>query len=260
MALSLASWALSAHHLPTAVEIVIVIMGLSTSVMAAAMIWVLYVALEPYVRRRWPKTIISWTRILGGRFRDPVVGGHILVGILFGVVLTLLVDLLAYLNIRSNGVPDQFVLLSTIHGVMRVASDLLGTLPGSIMSTLGVFFLLFMFVVIFRREWLAASAFVVFLTAIAVVASAGSAVISTPIRLLHYALVMFVMLRFGLLPFVVGSAIVNILMFFPITGDFSAWYAGSAIFALAFVAVFSAWAFHTALGGRPLFKQDLLDG
>jgi serine/threonine-protein kinase len=260
LALSLASWALSAHHLPTVVEIVIVIMGLSTSVLAAAMIWVLYVALEPYVRRRWPKTIISWTRILGGRFRDPVVGGHILVGILFGVVLTVLVDLLAYLNIRSNGVPDQFVVLSTIHSVVRVGSDLLGVLPNSIMSTLGVFFILFMLVVIFRREWLAASAFVVFLTVISVVASAGSAIVATPIRLLQYVLMMFVMLRFGLLPFVVGSCIVNILLYFPITGDFSAWYAGSAIFALAFVVVFSAWAFHTALGGRPLFKEELLDG
>ena len=64
-------------------------MGLSMNLLAAALIWVLYVALEPYVRRRWPQTIISWTRVLNGQMRDPVVGGHILAGIFFGVFLSI---------------------------------------------------------------------------------------------------------------------------------------------------------------------------
>ena len=44
-----------------------------------------------------------------------------------------------------------------------------------------------------------------------------------------------------------------------ITADFSAWYAGSTIFTLAFIVALAGFAFHTALGGRPLFQAKLLD-
>ncbi len=36
--------------------------------------WLMYVSLEPYVRRVWPRTLISWTRLLSGYVRDPLVG------------------------------------------------------------------------------------------------------------------------------------------------------------------------------------------
>jgi serine/threonine protein kinase len=258
-ALSMASWAFAAHHIPSVAEIVIVIMGLSSSVLIAAVMLVLYVALEPLVRRRWPQTIISWTRTLSGRLRDPVVGGHILAGILFGALMSVLMELLAFFNMRSSGVPSQFVLLSTIRGFAHVTSDLLGILPGSILNTLGVFFLLFLFRVIFRREWIAAAAFVVFLTAITAAATSASALIATPFRFLQHVLMVFVMLRFGLLPFVVGTSVVNLLLLFPVTSDFSAWYAGSALFAVVFVVALAGWAFHTALGGRALFSEKLFD-
>ena len=49
------------------------------------------------------------------------------------------------------------------------------------------------------------------------------------------------------------------LVLFPITTDFSAWYAGSAIFTLACIVALTGYAFHTALGGRPLFKARFLE-
>jgi hypothetical protein len=36
--------------------------------------WILYVALEPGVRRMWPDIFIGGTRLLAGRIRDPLVG------------------------------------------------------------------------------------------------------------------------------------------------------------------------------------------
>jgi hypothetical protein len=50
-----------------------------------------------------------------------------------------------------------------------------------------------------------------------------------------------------------------VLVLFPITSDFSAWYAGSAIFTLVCVVALTGYAFHTALGGRPLFKAGFLE-
>jgi hypothetical protein len=53
-----------------------------------------YLAFEPFMRRRWPHALISWTRLLAGRFGDAVVGQHILVGILFGAAVACSVGLL----------------------------------------------------------------------------------------------------------------------------------------------------------------------
>ena len=46
-----------------------------------AIAWLLYVALEPYVRRFSPGILISWTRVLSGQIVDPRVGRDMLVGV-----------------------------------------------------------------------------------------------------------------------------------------------------------------------------------
>jgi serine/threonine protein kinase len=258
-ALGMASWALSTHHMADSGELIIFVMGLNINLIVALLIWVLYVALEPYVRRRWPQTIISWTRVLNGRLRDPVVGGHLLVGIVFGVFSALSTQIAALLNMHSTGVPSDVVRLDTLRGVAHVASDLIGMLPSSILNTLWVFFLLFVFRVIFRKEWLAAIIFVLFFAGLGSLAHTSSALITLPIRLLQLAVMLYVMLRCGLFPYVVGASVASVLTLFPITSDFSAWYAGSTIFTLICIVALTAFAFHTALAGRPLFKAEFLE-
>src|SRR5581483_4220859 len=39
-----------------------------------------YLAFEPYFRRVYPKMLIGWTRLLSGRWRDPMIGRDILIG------------------------------------------------------------------------------------------------------------------------------------------------------------------------------------
>ena len=72
-ALILVGWAIEASHVPNLWEAALFVLGLSYALFAAATVWLLYVALEPFIRRLWPHTIISWSRILGGRLRDPLV-------------------------------------------------------------------------------------------------------------------------------------------------------------------------------------------
>ena len=45
----------------------------------------------------------------------------------------------------------------------------------------------------------------------------------------------------------------------PLTLDWSAWYAISSFAVLGFFAALSVAAFHTSLGGKPLFGKALLD-
>jgi serine/threonine-protein kinase len=56
-------------------------------------VWLLYVALEPFARRRFPKTLISWKRLLAGRIRDPLVGRDILVGAALGTLSAVILRL-----------------------------------------------------------------------------------------------------------------------------------------------------------------------
>ena len=61
------------------------------------MLWIVYLALEPYVRRFWPDGILGWTRLLSGYVRDPRVGRDLLTGCVIGTVMGLLdgaIDLL----------------------------------------------------------------------------------------------------------------------------------------------------------------------
>ena len=44
------------------------------------LVWIFYMALEPYVRRIWPEMVISWSRLLAGRWFDPLVGRDVLAG------------------------------------------------------------------------------------------------------------------------------------------------------------------------------------
>jgi serine/threonine-protein kinase len=79
-----------AHHVPDLGEV-----GLFTQLLVwgcglSCFLWTLYIALEPYVRRRWPATLVSWSRLLAGGFRDPLVGRDVLAGCLvaaFGFAL-----------------------------------------------------------------------------------------------------------------------------------------------------------------------------
>ena len=54
---------------------------------AAGLLWLLYLAVEPYVRRFWPSTVVSWSRLMARQWRDPLVGRDILFGVALGVLI-----------------------------------------------------------------------------------------------------------------------------------------------------------------------------
>ena len=88
---------------------------LGLQLFSGALVWIAYVALEPYVRRLWPDTLTAWTRVLEGRFRDPLVGRHILIGAVAGIVFTA-IFLLPAVAAPLFGIPP-----AAPHGVSVVA-------------------------------------------------------------------------------------------------------------------------------------------
>jgi hypothetical protein len=57
--------------------------GIGTGALVLAIaVGVLYVGIEPFARRYWPDSLISWTRVCQGQWRNPLVASHILAGLL----------------------------------------------------------------------------------------------------------------------------------------------------------------------------------
>ncbi|MGD8396019.1 MAG: hypothetical protein PVF43_11140, partial [Candidatus Eiseniibacteriota bacterium] len=65
--------------------------------------WVIYMAVEPYVRRVWPRMLIGLVRLLGGRWRDPSVGREVLIGTAIGCALSALLALLVWIPAAGSG-------------------------------------------------------------------------------------------------------------------------------------------------------------
>lgn len=84
-------WVFGAHHVPdVGIEQGRLFETVAQSLFGAGMLWVFYLAAEPYVRRSWPHILITWSRLLGGRFRDALVGRDLLVGAACGVAMTVI--------------------------------------------------------------------------------------------------------------------------------------------------------------------------
>ncbi len=69
-------------HAPDLPERVLLATGVSLC--WAFLAWLAYIGLEPLVRRIWPQSAISWSRMLTGRLRDPLLGRDILAGVFAG--------------------------------------------------------------------------------------------------------------------------------------------------------------------------------
>ncbi len=100
-------WALASHHpsAPLALE-GLMDRGLRLAFSEAALMFVFYLALEPWGRRLWPRSMITWSRVLTGQWRDPLVGRDVLIGLLVSVGFCLLLRLREFDIIRLGGPPS----------------------------------------------------------------------------------------------------------------------------------------------------------
>ena len=245
------------HFVATVSMVLLIILAISTSLFVAGTLWVLYIALEPYVRRNWPQTIISWTRLMAGRFRDPLVGRDLVSGVVMGMSWILVYEVGLLFRMRTGGAP-HFPSQDYLMGIRQAAGTWLSTLVISILGTLLFFFTLVLLRVLVRNTWLAAALFVALFT-IPKVLGSDHLVVDTLVWATIYAIAAVAVVRFGLIVLGISSLMANVLLNLPYTLDFSYWYATQCFFiALIFVAI-GAWGVYTSLAGKPLWKDEAFD-
>jgi len=255
-------WAISAHHVPDVNQ---EINGFSRNfgnvLMAAALLWVVYVALEPYVRRFWPDGILGWTRLISGYVRDPRVGRDVLIGCLFGTVLTLLE--VFYIAVPpALGAPapiprfqDNVTTLNGFGGLIGSMFDyMVSGLFVAMFSVLGFVLLR----LLLRRTGFAIVGYLIVVAlfqASQVITSGTSMWAAALFQLSIIVTLTFMLVRFGLLVTAVAFAISALLEDVPMRLSVSHWTALSTNIAIALALGAAAWGFYASRAGQPLFGK-----
>jgi len=253
--LSLVKWVLAAHHVAGPEEFDLFKMALASAAFTGIRLWILYLALEPWVRRYWPQSLVTWTRLLAGKWRDPLVGRDVLFGCLLGLVYLLLFQGYFFANLFHGYGPEALLDATNLVGARFWASSIVGHMDGSIGGALYFFLILFVLRAVLRKQWLAGAAFVLIFVWLR---WHGQGPWYTPLFLLAiWTTLVVVMLRFGLfatmcLVFLIDTPIQNLL-----TTDFTAWYGQSSWVLVALVTAAAVWGFRTSLGGRALIPSRL---
>jgi serine/threonine-protein kinase len=222
----------------------------------ALLFWVLYVAIEPYVRRKWPQVLISWTRLLSGEWRDPLVARDMLVGVAFGIILACAGTYMQSLPSRLLFGIDRYEAydLASLLGTRFLISALLLNLLFNVLICLAPLCFLVVSGALLKSQKAAIA--VQFLLITVLMGYEGGFVLGLAVSTLW----LFALIRFGLTAAILTSFTSAVLTceLAPITLR-RTWYAPYGYLVLAIFAVIVLYAFRYSLGGRPLLAPSRLD-
>jgi serine/threonine protein kinase len=252
--LNMAAWVLATHHVADREgEMELAARAAGEALLAAFILWVFYLALEPYVRRFWPHTIISWTRLLGGAVRDPLVGRDILAGAVWGTGLALLFCVSALLPewLGQGTAAPVISYLDALLGPSRVLA-LLAVFPFfGIRLAVGALLILLLLKRLLRNERLAAWALGILLTVIQGLEQSRGPLplwLAIPLAVVIMSSFTVLLLRFGLLSTAVGVTFVNGFLAMPLTTDLRSWSSGPTVIVLIASGALVAFAFRASQG------------
>jgi serine/threonine-protein kinase len=228
-------WMCDVHVAPTIGLFAMFLVAIATTVFYGVLFWAIYLALEPFVRRHWPQTLVSWTTLLSGRVRDPIVG------------LGALVALLIISTISLQGAtmsPD----VEALTGVRAATGFVLIVLLSAVRFALLIFYLLFLLRVLLRNKWAAALAFAL-LFAVTDALDSDTPWVEGGLALAYFSMLAAAVLRSGLTALATALFVGQLILSAPATADLSAWYIGPSSLVLAIPLLLAAWAFRTSLRG-----------
>jgi hypothetical protein len=251
--LGMLNWLLVAHHVgePLA-QIVVTARGTGLALVLAAMLWLFYLALEPYVRRERPVTIVSWTRLLDGRLQDAIVWRDVLFGSVWGVLSTLAGEASFFLP-RLAGRPDPAPaagFLDTLLGPRQRLAFLVGMPTDAALMGLGLLLLLLVFRLLLRRDTPAGLALLLLVSALSVAQSDQQWWLFLPVALVYVGSLVWLLLRVGLVATIAGIWVADVLSLAPHSLELDSWLGSATVVVVPAVAALAAYAFRAATRGR----------
>jgi serine/threonine-protein kinase len=221
----------------------------SWAAFSALLIWTFYAAVEPYVRRHWPQMLISWSRLLDGRWRDPLVGRDLLIGCVLGLALMQL-NMAQIVIERWQGQPPPLRMPETNAwmGLRPTVATVISNLPTAVWVALGMVLLLVVLRLLLRREWAAAIGFVVILVAPSLL-DRSTTLVGSLFQVASAVIFAIIATRFGLVMFAGFLLTIQIL---GRSGGFGepAFAMGAMFMGLAAAAAPGVFGFFTATRGR----------
>ncbi|MEM9598056.1 MAG: serine/threonine-protein kinase [Acidobacteriota bacterium] len=200
---------------------VFAILGLAGPLLQAAGIWLLYMGGEPLMQRFWPRSLVSWSRLLhppdGRPWRDPIAASHMLIGAAAGVgfAFARLAETAWTARALRLDLPVPAELPSALPTPARAAATLLELPFDAAFLALLMTVLLGLCRWLFRREAPAA--------AVAVALFSLEGLLAAPVPWASFvcfvlgqnALGYAVFRRWGLLPLMVAFAVAELMVRFP---------------------------------------------
>jgi serine/threonine-protein kinase len=248
------AWIGWVHAVPDGSMVGLFNRAVSDWLFSALLIWLLYLALEPSVRARWPHSIVTWNRIMAGRWLDPQVGSHIMIGASVGCCLFglfVLPDLLSGRHRNAMGAPSS---LFYLEGTRQWIGGHAGRMAQALIVGLSFFFGLFFLRTLLKRDWLAAiAASLIGIWIEGDLIGSSDWQLKVAIYLVVYFVLFIVMLRFGLVSTISAVFFLNTLGAMDLGLDWSTWYAPYGLATLVLLLSIAISAFWRSLGSRSLF-------
>jgi Protein kinase domain len=255
---NIAAWAIGGHHLSSpAEELNSFFRVCGTMLFNVALLWALYVALEPYGRRFWPDGLIGWTRLFAGYVRDPRIGREILIGAAVGAALIAndaLRGVLPYLVGRPPTQPFLDGDVRVLSGFGALALAWAGQIYGSVQTALLITMTFVGLRLVVRQTWIAVVIGMIVVTA----AVTGNVPFGQELwlyvvgQLLAIGIITLAIFRFGLLVTAVALIVDNVVTIAPILPRVAPWAALPGNLSIAVVLAAVGFGFYAARAGQPL--------
>jgi hypothetical protein len=225
----------------------------------ALQVWLLYLALEPFARRRWPHVLISWKRLLAGQAHDPLVGRDVLLGGLAGTLLAIVALSPFFVPALLGQGPTlrpAFFDGATLTAFHHVGFRLFVNQFSAVLFGMVYLFILVLFRLVLRREWLAMAAWCLMMGA---PLGGEEPVVGWTAGFVRALLTLLVLRKCGLLGLIVALFFMFMTFETQMTLDFSSWYSMRALPVLLVFGAVLAYGFRTSLAGKPALGGALLD-
>ncbi|MEZ5307803.1 MAG: serine/threonine-protein kinase [Pyrinomonadaceae bacterium] len=226
-------------------------------------VFLIYAALEPFVRRRWPELVISWSRVLRGEFKDPLVGRDILIGGIAGAVHALIINGASLFRDWQHGI-SATLSSDLATGALNSSGAAFGAFLEAILSAvrfmLIVLFLIVLLRVVFKKKLLAEIALATITCVLISLAFILGSSTFTPIFLVGAVLIgtlqAVTISRFGAVAHVVFYLVFFVVWTLPVVIDQNKFFFAESLMLCGLVLALATYGFVISRGGESIFGND----